>query len=347
MSTPALRILICCHKPTELVANGVYTPIHCGRAVMHEMHKDGTLSMQDRRWLLEHCIGDDTGDNISAKNRAYCELTAYYWAWKNYEKLGNPIYIGLTHYRRGFLPGASPKGGCIARFSTLSSELRALILDTDRLDLGRYELYAPERTPAYRLKVVNGRYDWTQRPPIPCRVIEKNPGNIGLPQTLDYVQAHHPRRFAHLHRYLRSRQAFQWNMAIFRKDIFFDYAEYLFDVLQHVEKEIDSSTFNAADRRFIGYLGEHLTGAFIFEMQHCVSTKFLPTFFVKKTLPGSAAAEKRSTPLADNPAAARRLLLFLKLKRSLSWGNRRIHYTQKITMLEGQMTLSHLNSPSF
>lgn len=346
MSAPDLRILVCCHKPAELVTGGVYTPIHCGRAVMHEAHKDGILSTQDKRWLLEHCIGDDTGDNISAKNRAYCELTAYYWAWKNYEKLGNPNYIGLTHYRRGFLPGASPKGGCIARFSTLSPELRALILDTERLNLGRYELYAPEHTQAYRLKAVSGRYDWTQRPPLPCRVVEKNPGNIGLPQTLDYVQAHYPRHSEHLHRYLRSRRAFQWNMAIFHRNIFFDYANYLFDVLQHVEKQVDSSTFNTVDRRFLAYLGEHLTGAFIFEMQHCVSAKFLPTFFVKKTQPGSAAAEKQSALLADNPAAERRLLRFLQLKRLLTWGKRRIHYTQKITMLEGQMLLSQLNSSS-
>lgn len=346
MSTSDLRILVCCHKPAELVTGGVYTPIHCGRAVMQEVHKDGTLSMPERRWLLEHCIGDDTGDNISAKNRSYNELTAYYWAWKNYEKLGNPSYIGFTHYRRGFLPGASPKGGCIARFSTLSPELRALILDTERLDLGQYELYAPEHTQAYRLKVVNGRYDWTQRPPVPCRVVEKNPGNIGLPQTLDYVQAHYPHRSEHLRRYLRTRRAFQWNMAIFQRDIFFDYANYLFDVLQHVEKQIDSSSFNTANRRFPAYLGEHLTGSFIFEMQHRVRTKFLPTFFVYKTQPGSAAAEKQSPPLANTHAAARRLLRFLQLKRSLTWGRRRIHYTKKITTLEGQMLLFQLNSSS-
>ena len=43
-------------------------------------------------------IPDNTGDNISAKNPNYCELTALYWAWKNLDC----EYIGLCHYRRYF-----------------------------------------------------------------------------------------------------------------------------------------------------------------------------------------------------------------------------------------------------
>lgn len=43
---------------------------------------------------------DSTGnDNISGKNRQYCELTGIYWAWKNDES----DLIGFCHYRRKFL----------------------------------------------------------------------------------------------------------------------------------------------------------------------------------------------------------------------------------------------------
>lgn len=44
-------------------------------------------------------LTDDTGDNISAKNKQYCELSATYWAWKN----TSHAWTGIEHYRRHLL----------------------------------------------------------------------------------------------------------------------------------------------------------------------------------------------------------------------------------------------------
>ncbi|MEI0700195.1 DUF4422 domain-containing protein, partial [Brachyspira intermedia] len=99
---PKVKILISYHKPSVLLQDDVLTPIHVGRALATESSKDGNMSEEDYQWMLDNMIGDDTGDNISHLNREFCELTAMYWAWKNYDKLGNPEYIGFMHYRRLF-----------------------------------------------------------------------------------------------------------------------------------------------------------------------------------------------------------------------------------------------------
>lgn len=43
-------------------------------------------------------ITDNIGENISEKNRQFCEITALYWIWKH----DHAKYIGISHYRRRF-----------------------------------------------------------------------------------------------------------------------------------------------------------------------------------------------------------------------------------------------------
>ena len=47
--------------------------------------------------MMDNTTGDDTGENISQLGSKLCEFTTIYWAWKNYNKLGNPDYIGFMH----------------------------------------------------------------------------------------------------------------------------------------------------------------------------------------------------------------------------------------------------------
>lgn len=61
-------------------------PIQVGAALTTKRLKDTVLT-------------DCKGNNISEKNRQYCELTALYWIWKHAEE----DIVGLAHYRRHFL----------------------------------------------------------------------------------------------------------------------------------------------------------------------------------------------------------------------------------------------------
>ena len=82
-----IKIFTAYIKEFEIPTNkDIYIPIHAWKKT-----SNNNLDM----------IWDDTGDNISHKNKNYCELTAMYWVWKNYD-LKNIQYIWLAHYRRLF-----------------------------------------------------------------------------------------------------------------------------------------------------------------------------------------------------------------------------------------------------
>ncbi|WP_304477142.1 DUF4422 domain-containing protein, partial [uncultured Helicobacter sp.] len=91
-----IKILVCYHKVSPIIANEVLQPILLGAENAKEQVKDELENLCHR--VNVKLYYDDSGEHISSLNPYFCELTAMYWAWKNLEA----DYYGLFHYRRVF-----------------------------------------------------------------------------------------------------------------------------------------------------------------------------------------------------------------------------------------------------
>ncbi|MCI6655458.1 MAG: DUF4422 domain-containing protein [Clostridium sp.] len=94
-----------CSNTEEQVSGRIYV---AGSAFDKPLKDDYKLKPYEKRIQvgteltdirLADAVYDNKGDNISGKNKQYCELTGLYWLWKNTSE----DYIGLVHYRRHFL----------------------------------------------------------------------------------------------------------------------------------------------------------------------------------------------------------------------------------------------------
>ncbi len=267
LSEKDIKILVSYHKPAVLLKNEILTPIHAGRAVAQKPSKDGTIDSTSYKWLQDTMIGDDTGDNISEKNRFYNEVTSIYWAWKNRKALDNPKYVGFMHYRRQFIfddskqnqyvnnpwfaPQSEYKIYCLfdKDLSVLFSEdqiIKAvdeadvLIAKPVEYNISVYEQYANDK----REHVLSD-----------------------LECVLDVIDEKFPEYSESAKEYMNSHKHYFWNMFVMRWNIFDDYCKFLFGIFFEMEKRIDISDRNIIKQRIYAYLAERVTGIYITQLK--------------------------------------------------------------------------------
>lgn len=243
---PKIKIYVVCHKPSYVPENPYLYPIQVGAAI-NGRHLPGMLH-------------DDEGDNISDKNKSYCELTAHYWAWKNEDA----DYYGFFHYRRyfSFDPDIDRDDGygniafdkinedTIREIKLNPADMRAVIEGTDVICVKGRTFPRIEQPDG---KLLNVYHDYGK-----ASFQHKNDLDI----TLQVLKEKYPEFIDIADKYMDSTITYECNMFIMRREIFHDYCSWLFDILFEAEKRIDMTWYSVEEYRVMGYLAERLTGLY-------------------------------------------------------------------------------------
>lgn len=260
---PTIKILVGYHKPATLLKSDILVPIHVGRAVAREASKDGVLSEWDYQWMVDNMIGDNTGENISHLNREYCELTALYWAWKNYDQLGNPDYIGFMHYRRHLIFNTKET------FREASNGM-VYVQNIDKAYVERYHLkseYIRETVKGNEV-IICSRVDLRKLGTNSPYLHYKKGGTRGgllhiedYDQALNVIREKYPDFSEDIVKYNDGHYAYFTNVFIMCKEQFYKYCEWLFDVLGACQFNLEK--YDKMETRQRGYISEWLTGIYI------------------------------------------------------------------------------------
>ncbi len=223
--------------------------------------------------------GDDTGDNISGRNRYYSELTAIYWVWKNTRQK----VTGCVHYRR---------------FLTMQRE--PFLYRLKRL------LYYPAGLAAKRQGIIYTRNIRLFAPRILSgeetgRLLETHDAVLPVPRHLQYSAEEHFRRY---HRggdleilrsvladkqpgYLKAfeevmegKRLYANNLFIMKEPCYGEFMEWWFDMLSEFERRIDCTEYTGYQERVLGFVAERLLNVWFRKKQLKVAE--LPVIYFKR-----------------------------------------------------------------
>lgn len=265
-----IKILIVTHKPVDFPKGKYFVPIHAGRDVALNRSKDGLISKKDFSWLCDNTIGDNTGDNISIKNRYYNELSALYWAWKNYDKLGNPDYIGLMHYRRHFVfneeyykkkiskETAKNQGFSVISEKYFDEEYANRIGLCDKNIECMCEQYDAIVSYPSHLSLSYGKHHTLRTDYI--EILRLKAKDLDL--MVNILKRKYPNFADKIEDYVNNDQKLEYQMFIMKKELFFEYCDFLFGILFEIEKQVNFEEYTIREKRTLGYLGEIMMSLF-------------------------------------------------------------------------------------
>jgi len=243
-----IKIPVCYYQPWELPKNSLFLPIQAGKAVSRF-----NLKMQ----------GDDTGDNISAKNPTFSEFTVWYWVWKNIKTLyPNLEYIGLSHYRRFF----NLENPC-SQYSTFHRSKIPAMKNYDRLfveKLSSADIILSK--PVYFSCSVKSQYSYCHG----------ESDYLCLKNIVHDICPEYDGSFDAV--FENNNGISLYCMFVSRYELFHDYFAWLFPILFEAEKRIIVSGYNAYQKRVLAFLAERLLN--VYALHHNLKTAYEPIYFI-------------------------------------------------------------------
>lgn len=259
-----IKILISYHKESEIIESEIMTPIQVGA-------KKSTVDLKILR--------DDEGVNISDKNDRYCELTAQYWAWKHLDA----DFYGFMHYRRHFV------------FNDMvhSQDSRAFLwyekIDKyykEDIGLNDEEIRKCVKDTDIILPIVEDTSSWgavSNEVQFSCL---ENLHAVDFDTVCKTVIELYPDYSDAVQEFRMNHYAYWYNMFIMRKDLFFDYSEWLFHILEVSEKKIRFEKYNQQETRTLAFMAERLFSIYLIKLLKEfpeIKIKFLKMTFVNHT----------------------------------------------------------------
>lgn len=229
------------HVPFTPPKDPIYIPLQVGRA----LHDDCGYQ------------GDDTGDNISAKNPYYSELTGLYWIWKNYT---GADYLGLCHYRRYFL-----------------NDRGELMTESDYMNiLSSHDVIIA--------KPVLGDYDY--------RTVYARSHDIrNLDMTGEVIRELYPDYYETFQDVIDGHYCYVGNLFAAPAPLFYAYCEWLFTIFSVLETRIDCGAYDDYHKRVFGFLSEQLLAVWIkhnrlscYEAPYSVNQEKAETILLKENI---------------------------------------------------------------
>lgn len=201
---------------------------------------------------IENTIPDCVGEGISEKNPSYCELTVQYYAWKNEEA----DYYGFCHYRRFFCFDKSIKKPYIT-LGKIKEKHKRLLGNGDEIKelVKSYDVISPIGED------------------VGCTVYEKYVNSsVSFKEDIDLfvriLKEKYPYLSPYADEYLNGREQYFCNMFIMKKELFFEYSETLFSVLEEFDRHKKVYGDFQKDRTD-GYLGERFFGIYLEYLEAC------------------------------------------------------------------------------